>query len=615
MLKRAILTVAFLLLMYGFSASNDFTAICAGVAIFLFGMMTLEEGFKAFSGGILERLLKRTTDKTWKSLSFGAVTTSIMQSSSLVSVLTISFLSAGLITLYQGLGIIFGANLGTTTGAWLVAGIGLKVKISNYAMPLLVIGILLIMQKGRNLKGIGYVLAGIGFLFLGIHYMKEGFDAFREQIDLAQYAIPGIKGMLIYTFIGIAATVIMQSSHATLVLTITALSMEQISYSNGLALAIGSNVGTTITAIIGSLTSNIQGRRLAAAHVVFNVVTGLIALIFIMPLQQLVDVIASGLGIAADDYTLKLSVFHTLFNVLGIVLMLPLMSKLEHALQKLLPDKERREMLSVPAGEDDRRQQVESALYLDKAALAYPDAALGVMIKEVQHLYDNAIQVVMQGLMLPAEISQPDANIRQLVAHASPVQFKNSVDDLYERYIKVISGEIIDFGSKSQAHFSSSQGALLVELMSSCQRIVESIKATKHLNKNLRRFSESENKWVAEEYQRFRVVLAELIVELNRIRAAGKKEDVLFADRLRVSITKADSFKNGSLASQIREGRFPGYIAGSIMNDSRYVSQIAFGLIDSLEVISRANTSGERSDDSLSLDETEINQLAQQNKP
>jgi phosphate:Na+ symporter len=253
-------------------------------------------------------------------------------------------------------------------------------------------------------------------------------------------------------------------------------------------------------------------------------------------------------------------------------------------------------------------------LYLDKDALAYPDAALGVMIKEVQHLYDNAIQVVMQGLMLPAEISQPDANIRQLVAHASPVQFKNSVDDLYERYIKVISGEIIDFGSKSQAHFSSSQGALLVELMSSCQRIVESIKATKHLNKNLRRFSESENKWVAEEYQRFRVVLAELIVELNRIRAAGKKEDVLFADRLRVSITKADSFKNGALASQIREGRFPGYIAGSIMNDSRYVSQIAFGLIDSLEVISRANTSGERSDDSLSLDETEINQLAQQNK-
>lgn len=165
MLKRAILTVAFLLLMYGFSASNDFTAICAGVAIFLFGMMTLEEGFKAFSGGILERLLKRTTDKTWKSLSFGVVTTSIMQSSSLVSVLTISFLSAGLITLYQGLGIIFGANLGTTTGAWLVAGIGLKVKISDYAMPLLVIGILLIMQKGRNLKGIGYVLAGIGFLF------------------------------------------------------------------------------------------------------------------------------------------------------------------------------------------------------------------------------------------------------------------------------------------------------------------------------------------------------------------------------------------------------------------------------------------------------------------
>ncbi len=119
-------------------------------------MLSLEQGFQAFAGGTLERILNKTTDKLWKSLSFGVVSTTLMQSSSLVSVITISFLSAGLLDLTSGVGIIFGANIGTTTGAWLVAGFGLKVKISAYAMPMLVFGVLLLFQNSKNLKGIGY---------------------------------------------------------------------------------------------------------------------------------------------------------------------------------------------------------------------------------------------------------------------------------------------------------------------------------------------------------------------------------------------------------------------------------------------------------------------------
>ena len=128
-LSRILLPTIFIVLAYGFWLSPDFKAISAGVAIFLFGMLALEEGFRAFTGGTLEKILRRTTNRLWKSLSFGIVATTIMQSSSLVSVITISFLSAGLIGLSEGLGIVFGANLGTTTGAWLVAGFGLKVKL------------------------------------------------------------------------------------------------------------------------------------------------------------------------------------------------------------------------------------------------------------------------------------------------------------------------------------------------------------------------------------------------------------------------------------------------------------------------------------------------------
>jgi phosphate:Na+ symporter len=303
MLRKILLPSIFLILSYGFWVSPDFKVIAAGVAIFLFGMLSLEEGFKAFTGGILERILQRTTNRLWKSLSFGILTTTLMQSSSLVSVITISFLSAGLIGLASGIGIIFGANLGTTTGAWLVAGFGLKVKISAYAMPMLVFGVILVFQKSRTWKGVGYILAGLGFLFLGIHYMKEGFEAFKNAIDLAAYAMPGLKGLLLYTLLGIAATVIMQSSHATLVLIITALAAQQITYENALALAIGANVGTTITAILGAMSSNVQGRRLAGAHLVFNLVTGIVAIVFIQQFLYAVNITSDWLGIDKYDYT------------------------------------------------------------------------------------------------------------------------------------------------------------------------------------------------------------------------------------------------------------------------------------------------------------------------
>ena len=168
MLRKIFLPTILIMLGYGFWISPDFKEITAGVSVLLFGMLTLEEGFKAFSGGTLEKILTKATNKLYKSIGFGFITTTIMQSSGLVSVLAVSFIGAGLIGLPQGIGIIFGANIGTTTGAWLMAGFGMHVKISAYAMPMLAFGVILIFQKAKSLKGIGYVLTGIGFVFLGM---------------------------------------------------------------------------------------------------------------------------------------------------------------------------------------------------------------------------------------------------------------------------------------------------------------------------------------------------------------------------------------------------------------------------------------------------------------
>ncbi len=181
------------------------------------------------------------------------------------------------------------------------------------------------------------------FLF-GIHYMKEGFEVFKQYIDLTQYAVPGFKGIVIYTIIGIFITTVLQSSSATLALILTALSAGQIEYENALALAIGANVGTTITAILGSISSNAAGKRLAGAHFVFNVVTGIVALALIYPLAKLVNILAESLTIADTDFTLKLALFHTIFNILGVIIMIPFIKKLERILVKFIKVKEYKEI-------------------------------------------------------------------------------------------------------------------------------------------------------------------------------------------------------------------------------------------------------------------------------
>ena len=170
------------ILLYWFWISPEFKEISAWVSIFLFWMIFLQDGFKTFTWWSLEKVLQKSTNKTWKSLLFGFSSATIMQSSSLVSLLTISFLSAELITLIQWIWIIFWANIGTTTGAWLIAAFWMKINLSVYAMPMLVFGLIFNLQKSKTLKWVGSILAGLGFLFLGIHYMKEWFESFQNSI-------------------------------------------------------------------------------------------------------------------------------------------------------------------------------------------------------------------------------------------------------------------------------------------------------------------------------------------------------------------------------------------------------------------------------------------------
>lgn len=570
MLRKAFLPSILLVLAYGFWASPDFKVISAGVAIFLFGMLSLEQGFQTFTGGTLERILQRATSNRLKSLGFGVVSTTLMQSSSLVSVITISFLSAGLIPLAAGIGIIFGANLGTTTGAWLIAGFGLKVKLSAYAMPMLVFGIVLVFQSSKKLKGIGYILAGLGFLFLGIQYMKDGFEAFKDTIDLASLAVSGYKGLFIFAGIGVLATVIMQSSHATLVLIITALAAGQVTYENALALAIGANVGTTITAIIGSLSANESGKRLAGAHLIFNMVTGIIAIAMIYQLVALVDWTAARLGIADNDYTLKLAVFHTIFNLIGIIVMLPFVNPLVNFLQRVIPEK---------------RPEVDQPKYLSSASAEYPDTAVEAVRKETLRLYESAIRTIIDALGLKSADIFSHEDLEKHVAARQRVS-DYDVDSQYEKHIKPIYSAIVAFISETAFSRRDEENSMLQWLRDANREIVEAVKDTKHLRKNLLRYLASDNEAIRNAYHEIRISIASTIRELEALRQDGEEDgviDALALDAVKLMIDESQERIIRLLTELVGRREITPAMGSSLLNDSTYAYNVSINLVRAAE--------------------------------
>jgi len=566
LIKKLTLPVILLVLVLGFWASSDFQEIAAGVAIFLFGMLMLEDGFKLFSGGILETMLEKATGSVTKSLSFGIISTTIMQSSSLVSVITISFLSAGLISLIAGVGIIFGANIGTTTGAWLVAGFGLKVKISAYALPMLAMSIVLVFQSNKYVRGAGFVLAGLGFLFLGIHHMKEGFEAFKGQFDLSRFAMTGVAGLAVYTLIGMAATVVMQSSHATMVLIITALAAGQITYENALALAIGANIGTTITAIIGSLTANFQGKRLALAHLIFNLVTAGIALVFISQIRLAVDWVSAGVGISDTDYALKLAVFHTIFNVLGVVVMLPLLNTLIRFLIRTIAE---------PA------MDLSKPLYLSEAVDEFPSTIEIAMRKEVKHLYDNAVELITHGLNLHRHELFETRDIAALVnSSRSAVDF--DIDERYEQRIKTLYSAIVEFatraGAKDLPHDVMENIYVLRDVAG---RIVRAVKSVKHLRRNATAFTTHPQGVITQSYNDLRTEIARILVEIRKMDLADPEDrSSLWLDQELVQVETDQQNAGRRIESLIRDQSLDATAATSYLNDSSYAYGAMRNLIE-----------------------------------
>ena len=585
MIKKLILPIVLLLLAYFIISNENVKVIATGIAIFIIGMHFMESGFKLFSGGALEKVLEKFTSTNIKSIFTGFITTSIVQSSSLISVIVISFLTVELISLTQGMAIVFGANLGSTTTAWIVSALGLKIKISLYAMPMIIFGVIFRFSNSQKYVGLGNILLGLGFIFLGISYMKDGFETLKDAIDLASYSVEGFTGILIYIIIGAIATVVIQSSSATMAIIITALSGANIIYIDAISLAIGANIGTTVTAVIGSLTSNENGKRLAFGHFIFNMITATVAIALIYTLKDFVDFIAPYFAIDSENYAMKLALFHTIFNLLGVIILFPFIAYIVTLSTRVIKDKVKK--ASKP-------------IYLDESNIKIPYNAMVSVQKEVIHLYENAQKAILHALSIHTSNLKEEKDIDAMISN--PAKIDTDLDEIYQNDLKHLYSEIIDFLLRSQSNMNEQQLFYIGQLRLSSNIIVKILKDTRDIQRNMNVYLYSKNEYIKTEYIALKKELALNILRTNQLRNKDI-DDIETSTQIQVYKDKLEEQEiliNKKIDELIRNDKITPKMGTSLINDAGSVLNMSKNLFRIANILfvndSKLRTLGENNE-------------------
>ena len=350
--------------------------ILGSLGVFLFGMKVMSEGIQKTAGNRLRNILAYMTQNRFAGVITGFLTTCLVQSSSATTVMVVSFVNAGLLTLVQSIGIIMGANIGTTITGWLVSILGFKFKITAIALPAIGIGLPLIFSKITKRKNLGEIFVGFGLLFLGLKFLKESVPDIKNNPEvlefLKSYTDLGLLSVLIFITVGVFLTIIVQSSSAAMTITITMAFKGWIDFPTAAALVLGENIGTTITAYLASLGGNYHAKRTARAHMIFNLFGVIWMLIAFRMFIPFIDYMVPGDPSNPQNIPVHLSMFHTLFNITNVLLLIWFVPQIASIVKKMIiPSEEEKE-------EDEYRLE-----YFSTGVQPVPEIAIIEAKKEV----------------------------------------------------------------------------------------------------------------------------------------------------------------------------------------------------------------------------------------
>ena len=465
----------------------------SGLGIFLFGIYYMEIALQEFAGLRLKRWLKNSTESTGRSIFTGAFATALLQSSSVVTLLTLSFVSVSLISLKSGIGVIFGSNIGTTVTAWLVALLGFKLNIESFSLPIAGIGGLglMFLPKHSRYVYLAKFLIGFGLLFLGLDYMKTSIEALGTSFDLQKYsAYP----LYYFVLLGAVITAIIQSSSATTALVLSALSASALTFEGAAAMVIGANIGTTITAILGSIGGTVDKKRAAVAHSIFNILTALVVFFLLSYLSFFILEI-----LHMKEYPIiSLAIFHTVFNVLGVLLLAPFIPLLARLLNKFITFK-------TPV--------VTRYIHLVDTQVA--ESAIIAVRDEIERLFLKTLKYIL----LLANVRSSDLLVNQKETDEILESNKDIIDfDRTASYqnMKAIESMVFEFISKINSQkLDEEQSKNIDKLYTATRESAYAAKIIKGIKNNLNEFAQSDDLSVQKAYNRMRKHLINAIRTLH----------------------------------------------------------------------------------------------------
>lgn len=568
---------------YGFS---DVVTLLGALGLFLYGMKVMSEALMELAGEKMRNILATTTANRFLALLTGFFITTAIQSSSATTLMVVSFVNANLLTLTEAVGVIMGANIGTTVTAWLISILGFKVKMSAIALPLIGVGFLLSLSKVDRQRNWGLFLIGFSLLFIGLQFLKDSVPDIGNHPELlaflTKYTTQGYLSVLLFMVIGTLLTLIVQSSSATMAITLLMTFEGWIPFDMAAAMVLGENIGTTITANLAAIVANFHAKRAARAHLIFNLLGVIWLLLLFYPFIEWVGSLVEQLEghspfLTTAAVPIALSLFHTSFNILNAALLIGFLPLIVRLVERLIPE--------VP----ETTQQIDQPRFLTTNALKYPQTGIKAMSDESVRLLTNAAyRVLAHGLWVHRTDLESDRHLHEIVEQSNAIEL--DIDKIYQTQIKEIYSQLLEYATELQNRFDLTEEEIetLRNILVADRLLVQVVKRMKPLQQNIKQYMVSDNEVARREYNKMRRAILKVVREIRRI---GPPENLPYhlerLHTLRENAKKLDLLFSGRVEQQLRQGEISRTIATSLLNDSANAARITKNLVDVAVILYR----------------------------
>lgn len=535
---------------------SNFWQLLAGLGLFLFGMSLLEEALKELAGRTFKLFLKKHTDNQLKAILNGTVITAFLQSSSVVTLIVLGFVGAGVISMRNALAVVFGSNLGTTLDSWVVAALGFKFNLESLSLPTIAIAGTGLIALGQNKKlhQVCKFAMGFGLLFLGLGFMKESIELFVQDFDFASYQNLNRLGFILMGFV---LTAIIQSSSATMVIVLSALNTGAIPFEIAVSVIIGSELGTSLKTVLASVSGIAAKKRVALGNVIFNVTITIFAFLFTYPLIQLVQLI-----IGTSNPLIGLVMFQTLINLFGVILFFPFLTPFSDFLEKRF-----------------LKMNHSATRFIKNVSPIVPESVLEALENETLLFIHRIINLNMEAFQID-DINLKNAILEKIQGYNDRKPYNEKYDD-----IKQAAGEIFSAYTKVSSERIEKQDFLRMnQLISSVKNAMYSCKGIKDIRQDRKELSESTVDSKYEQYQVIKSQLHTFYSKLNEILAI-KDQSFRFEELVKQMAQNGKDYeiRTNNIYSQSAQNKLNEYDVSTLLNVSREVYSSCKALTISLK--------------------------------